>query len=323
MYKSSTPGLRDAAVAKGKHIGVATQSWYLTDKNYAKIISNEYDMLTPEYQMKMSEVQAQRGVFDFTEADKLVKFARDNNMLVRGHALIWHDALPSWVLDGKFTRDEWIQILRDHITTTVKHFKGKIYAWDVVNEAFWTNGQYRPSIWYTNIGPEYIELAFRYAHEADPNAKLFYNDFDTEVTNSKSTAEYQMVKQLKAKGVPINGVGFQTHLTIDGVNYADMKQNFQRFAALGVDTDITEMDLISHTFKGTFQAKMKAEADVYANVYKIALSLPSVKSFVTWGLKDDHSWLNQDTGYQEYPLLLDNSYNKKPAYDAILKLLKG
>lgn len=323
VHNVTTSGLKDAAQAKGKHIGVATQSWYLTDSQYASTLTNEYDIITPEYQMKMSEIQDQRGVFDFTEADKIVDFAKRKNLLVRGHALIWHDALPAWVINGNFSKAEWIQILKDHITKTVTHFKGKIYAWDVVNEAFWTNGDYRPSIWYTNIGPEYIEMAFRFAHEADPAAKLFYNDFDTEVTNTKSNAMYQMIKSLKDKGVPINGVGFQTHLTTAGLDYNDMKNNFQRFANLGLDTDITEMDVITHNFNGTFDEKMKAEADVYSNVYKIALSLPSCKAFITWGLKDDHSWLNDDTGFQEYPLLFDNSYNKKPAYTAILNLLKS
>ncbi|BBH22986.1 beta-xylanase [Paenibacillus baekrokdamisoli] len=322
VHNMSTSGLRDAAAAKGKHIGVATQSWYLTDSKYSSLLSNEFDIITPEYQMKMSEIQDQRGVFDFTEADKIVDFAKRKNILVRGHALIWHDALPSWVVNGNFSKTEWIQILKDHITTTVSHFKGKIYAWDVVNEAFWTNGDYRPSIWYTNIGPQYIEMAFKFAHDADPSAKLFYNDFDTEVTNAKSNAMYQMIKSLKSKGIPIDGVGFQTHLTTDGVNYNDMTNNFQRFAKLGLDTDITEMDVISHVFKGSFEAKMKATADVYSNVYKIALSLPSCKVFMTWGLKDDHSWLNEDTGFQEYPLLFDNSYNKKPAYTAMESLLK-
>ncbi|RUS42606.1 endo-1,4-beta-xylanase [Cohnella sp. AR92] len=320
--KTSTSDTLTRYLSSGKHFGVATQTWYLSDGQYSKVANSNFDMVTPEYQMKMSEIQSTKGVFRFNEADDFVNWAKKNNKLVRGHTLIWHDALPSWVENGNYSRDQWIEILKNHITQTVRHFKGKIYAWDVVNEAFYTNGDYRPSVWYTNIGPEYIEMAFRFARAADPNVKLFYNDFDAEVTNEKSNAIYNMIKSLKAKGVPIDGIGFQTHLAINGVNYNDMQANFKRFAALGLDTDITEMDVVTHTFQGTHEQKLAAEAEVYKNVFNMFLKLPSAKSFVVWGLRDDHSWLNTDTGYQEYPLLFDNDYNPKPAYTALLNLVK-
>jgi endo-1,4-beta-xylanase len=318
---NSGPSLKAFAEQKNKHIGIATQSYYVNDTQYASVLNHEFDIITPEYQMKMGQVQPQHGVFKFDEADKLVSFAMKNNLLVRGHALIWHQSLPDWVVNGKFTRDQWIEIMRDHITQTVSHFKGKIYAWDVVNEAFWQNGAYRPSVWYNNIGPEYIALAFKFAHEADPGAKLFYNDFDTEVANDRSNAIYKMVKNFQAKGIPIDGIGFQSHLTIKGVNYEEMKKNFQRFADLGLDTDITELDIVTHTFTGTQEEKLQAQADVYSHVIDVALSLPSVKSIVFWGMKDGQSWLNKYTGYAEYPLLFNNSYEKKPAYTAILQKL--
>ncbi|AEI39529.1 endo-1,4-beta-xylanase [Paenibacillus mucilaginosus] len=314
--------LKEAAQAKGKHIGVATQSWLVNKSEYAAVLNQEFDTITPEYQMKMGVIQKQKGIYNFSEADALVDFALKNNKIVRGHTLVWHSSLPSWVENGKFTREEWIAILKDHITKTVQHFKGKVYGWDVVNEAFWQNGQYRPTVWYNNIGPEYIEMAFRFAHEADPQAKLYYNDFSSEVKNEKSDAIYKMLKDLKSKGVPIDGIGFQTHLTIDGLNYNDMKTNFQRFAALGLDTDITEMDLVTHTFQGTMEQKMNAAAAVYGNVMKVALSLPSCKFFIAWGLNDSQSWLNEDTGFSEYPLLFDDSFGKKPAYNAVMEQLR-
>ncbi|MBB3067965.1 endo-1,4-beta-xylanase [Paenibacillus baekrokdamisoli] len=321
MNTQADSSLKSFAQLKNKHIGIATQSYYVNDSQYASVLNHEFDIITPEYQMKMGQVQPQKGVFNFDEADKLVSFATKNNLLIRGHALIWHQSLPDWVVNGTFTKEQWINIMKDHITQTVSHFKGKIYAWDVVNEAFWQNGAYRPTVWYDNIGPEYIELAFKFAHDADPNAKLFYNDFDTEVTNDRSNAIYKMVTALKAKGVPIDGIGFQTHLTINGVNYAEMKKNFQRFADLGLDTDITELDIVTHTFSGTQEEKLQAQAEVYSNIFDIALNLPSVKSIVFWGMKDGQSWLNKYTGFAEYPLLFDNSYDKKPAYKAILQKL--
>ncbi|WP_258171072.1 endo-1,4-beta-xylanase [Paenibacillus sp. R14(2021)] len=322
VNNSSEPTLKKFAEIKNKHIGIATQSYYVNDAQYASVLTREFDILTPEYQMKMGQVQPQQGVFDFGEADKLVSFARKNNMLIRGHALIWHQSLPDWVVNGHFTKEQWIQIMKDHITKTVSHFKGEIYAWDVVNEAFYQNGAFRPTVWYDNIGPEYIDLAFQFAHEADPNAKLFYNDFDTEVTNPRSNAIYKMVTGMKARGVPIDGIGFQTHLKIEGVDYSEMKKNLKRFGDLGLDTDITEMDIVTHTFAGTQEERLQAQAKVYSGVIQVAMSLPSCKSVVFWGLKDGNSWLNKYTGFSEYPLLFDNNYDKKPAYEATLNQLK-
>ncbi|RUS42605.1 endo-1,4-beta-xylanase [Cohnella sp. AR92] len=321
--QQSGPSLREAAKKQGKLIGIATQSWYLNDKTYSSVVEHNFNILTAEYQMKIGQIQPQRGAFNFTEADKIVDYAEKNDMLVRGHALVWHQSLPDWITSGQYSRDEWIEILRDHITTTVSHFKGRIYAWDVVNEAFYQNGDYRPSIWYTNIGPEYIDLAFQFAHEADPNAKLFYNDFDTEVANPRSDAIFGMVKSMKQRGIPIDGVGFQTHLKIPGVNYELMKQNLNRFGKLGVDTDITEFDVITHTFDGAEQNMLEAQADVYRNIMDVVMDTPSVKSIVIWGLKDNQSWLPNYTGQNEYPLLFDNSYNSKPAYTAFLEKLEG
>ncbi len=235
--------LRSEAKELGIHVGSAVSySALTTDAQYAQILGQQFSAITPENEMKWSSIEPQQGVYTFQQADAEVQFAEEHHQLVRGHNLVWHNQLPDWLTSGSFTNEQLAQILKQHIFTEVGHFRGKIWQWDVVNEPFNEDGTLRATMWYNALGPNYIADALRWAHEADPHAKLFLNDYNIEWIGPKSDGMYNLVKSLKAQGVPIDGVGFETHL---GLQYGlpDMQPNLQRFADLGLDVDITEMDV--------------------------------------------------------------------------------
>ena len=195
--------------------------------------------------MRFLNIRPERDKYDFDTPDLMADFAEENDLEVRGHILVWHHGIPNWVKEGEFSKKEMTLILKKHIQTVVKHYKGKIYAWDVVNEAFNDDGTLRNTIWLQTIGPEYIELSFQWAHEADPNALLFYNDFDNEGFDPKSNAFLRWSKDYKERGVPIDGVGFQMHSNIAyEKNYEMIKGNFERYEQIGLEVQITEMDVM-------------------------------------------------------------------------------
>ena len=192
-------------------------------------------MLTPENAMKFGLVHPEPDRYDFADADYIVGFAEAHGMQVRGHNLVWHFQLPTWLTEGTWTRDELIDILHQHITTVVGHYRGRVAAWDVVNEAIADDGSLRDTIWLRGIGPEYIDMAFRWAHEADPDALLFYNDYAGEGLGAKSDAIYALVQGLLERGVPINGVGLQMHVSLRwSPQPQDVAANMERLGALGL-----------------------------------------------------------------------------------------
>lgn len=193
--------------------------------------------------MKWGAVEPQRGTYDWAAADRLVGFAKKNGQLVRGHTLVWHNQLPAWLDEDDVTPAELRKILHRHITDQVTHFKGRIWQWDVVNEAFDDDGTLRDSIWLRKLGPGYIADAFRWAHEADPKARLFINDHNIEGVNAKSTALYELVGTLRKQHVPVHGVGIQGHLAVQYSAPHDIADNMLRFDRLGLGTAITEADV--------------------------------------------------------------------------------
>ena len=237
--------LKTLAEKKDKYIGTAVSFQALeNDKIYSEVLVDEFSVVTPENELKFNATEPRRNLFDFKKADAIVEFARSRNMKIRGHTLVWYRSDPQWTKEKKYSKEELKEILHNHIKSVVGHYKGKIYCWDVVNEAFESDGSLRHNIWYNIIGPEYIEMAFRWAHEADQNALLFYNDFDIEVSNVKSDAVYKFIKELENKGVPINGIGFQAHFDLDSDdNIKRMDLNIKRFAELGLETNFTELDI--------------------------------------------------------------------------------
>lgn len=191
--------LRDLGAAKGKIVGTAVTGSKLTG-TYGDVAAAQFSSLTPGNAMKWGSVEPSQGVFDWTEADQIVAFAQAHGQQVRGHTLVWHNQNPNWLTGGSWTPDRLSTLLRNHIDTEVGRYKGRIAAWDVVNEAFNEDGTYRPTLWYQGLGADYIANALTWARAADPAAKLYINDYNVEGVNAKSTALYDLVRSLKARG---------------------------------------------------------------------------------------------------------------------------
>jgi endo-1,4-beta-xylanase len=295
-----------SAGEKGRYFGAAIAASKLSDTTYAGIVDREFSMVTPENEMKWDATEPSQGQFNFSGGDAIVAHAQAHGQRVRGHTLAWHSQQPGWVqsLSGTALRNAMV----NHITQVATHYKGKIYAWDVVNEAYaddGTGGRRQSNLQAT--GNDWIEVAFRTAHAADPAAKLCYNDYNTDGVNAKSTGVYNLVKDFKARGVPIDCVGFQSHLS--GNPPADYQANLQRFADLGVDVQITELDIAGSG---------SAQATAYANVTSACLAVTRCTGITVWGVRDSDSWRSGST-----PLLFDNSGNKKAAYTSTLNALNA
>ena len=321
---TAVTSLRSLAQNRGIVIGAAVAVNALRNEPvYREVLAREFSSLTAENAMKFMFVHPERDRYDFTDADTLVTFAEDNNMKVRGHTLVWHIQLPQWLTEGKFTRQQLLQILQDHIYTVVGRYRGKVFAWDVVNEGIADNNGLRDTIWLRGIGPEYIDLAFRWAHEADPKARLFYNDYGGEGLGAKSDAIYNLVREMLQRGVPIHGVGLQMHVSLKNAPPpADVAANIQRLTALGLDVHITEMDVKIQNGTGTQAERFAAQAKIYRDMLAVCLSKGSCKAFVLWGFTDKHSWIPWYTKKPDAALIFDNSYRPKPAYNALREVLR-
>jgi endo-1,4-beta-xylanase len=300
---ASTPGA--AAAQTGRYFGAGI-SGHLDEAAYVNTWTTEFNGVTPGNEMKWSTTEPRRGEFNFGPADQIVSRARDKRMTIRGHTLVWHAQLPSWVneLDATNLRSA----TRNHINQVMGHWKGQIYAWDVVNEAFLGDGTRRQSVFQQKLGDSYIEEAFRAARAADPNTKLCYNDFNTDGVNTKSTAIYNMVRDFRNRGVPIDCVGFQSHLSSNS-SLSTYQANLQRFADLGVEVQITELDV---------GGSGSAQADVYRKVTQACLAVSRCTGITVWGITDKYSWRDEET-----PLLFDNNYAKKQAYYDVLYALNN
>ncbi|MCA1953916.1 MAG: endo-1,4-beta-xylanase, partial [Anaerolinea sp.] len=229
-----------------------------------------------------------------------------------------------WINNRHWTREQLIEVMRDHISTVVGRYKNRIYAWDVVNEGIddETLGL-RPSKWTEVIGPEYIDLAFQFAHEADPNALLFYNDYGGEGLGEKSDAIYNLLKDLRSRDIPVDGVGLQMHVTLDDYIPPDeLRASIRRLADLGLVVHITEMDVAIP--EPVTPKKLKQQAQIYRDALEVCLSEPACEAFLVWGFTEKHHWLNDvyhpDTNY-EAACLYDESYQPKPAFFSLQQLM--
>ncbi|WP_445022413.1 endo-1,4-beta-xylanase [Streptomyces sp. SAS_276] len=295
-----------AAADSGRYFGTAVAAGKLGDATYSGILDREFNMITPENEMKWDTTEPSRGNFNFGPADQIVNHATAHGQRMRGHTLVWHSQLPGWV--GSLTDANTLRTVMDnHITTEMTHFKGKIYAWDVVNEAFADgSGQHRSSVFQNVLGNGFIEEAFRTARAADPAAKLCYNDYNIENwSDAKTQGVYNMVKDFKSRGVPIDCVGFQSHFGTGGPP-SSFQTTLSNFAALGVDVQITELDIA------------QAPSTAYANTVKACMNVARCTGITVWGIRDSDSWRSGDS-----PLLFDGGGNKKPAYGSVLSALGG
>lgn len=316
--------LRTLADRAGIRIGSAGDRgfrWSGSDgASFRSIMAREFSVLTPENDMKFDHLHPAPATYTFAGADSLVTFAQQNQMAVRGHTLVWHQQLPSWITRGTFTSEEARQQLIDHITTVVSHYKGKLLSWDVVNEAFNDNGTLRSSYWYDHLGPSYIELAFRTARAADPDVALFYNDYNIEGLGTKSDSVYAMVKDFLARGVPITGVGLQSHFVLNGVP-STLGANIARFFALGVKVHITELDVRLPV--PSTSATLAAQAQNYHDVVATCVQTKGCELVTMWGFTDKDSWVpNTFPGFGE-ALPWDQFFQPKPAYRSTYNALAG
>lgn len=316
-------------------IGVAVSPRALKDSAQAQLIKTQFKSMTPENVMKMGPIHPTQNRYNWAPADEIVAFAEANNMIMRGHALIWHQQYPDWFFkDAKgnqITKDTLYARMKKHITDVVSRYKGKIYAWDVVNEAVSDDSSkvYREeSPFYKIAGEDYLAKAFEYAHEADPDAKLFYNDYNA-VRPEKRERIYKLVKKLVDAGVPINGVGIQGHWSIFEPTEADLRSAIDKYASLGLDVQITELDISIYkwekerrkarpdeqdTFTPELEQKQVAQYDMIFNVLREYKNTLTGVTF--WNISDQYSWLDTYPveGRKNYPLLFDKNLKPKKAY---------
>ncbi len=322
---SSMPALslRSLAQRRRMHIGAAVAARPLREEAvYAQTLGRELSMLTPESAMKFGVLHPRRDRYDFDDADAIVNFAIANAMRVHGHTLVWHEQVPPWLVGVEYTRDELIEILREHIWTVVGRFRGRVATWDVVNEAIIGDGSLRDTIWFRGIGPEYIDLVFRWAHEADSQARLFYNDYGGEVLNRKSDAIYNLVQGLQERGAPIHGVGLQMHLALESPpDLEAFAANMNRLAELDLAVHVSEMDI--RIREPITEEKLAAQAQVYRDILGACLAAKNCEAFVLWGFTDLYSWIPTAYPGTGAALIFDESYRPKPAYNALRDLLMG
>ncbi len=321
-YVPSSPSLRELAAQRGLLIGAAVSPGPLRcEPAFAQALAHEFNLLTTENAVKFGPVHPQPDRYFWDDADALVAFAQAHEMQVRGHTLVWHQQLAGWVEQKTWTRDEMSAMLREHIFTVVGRYRGRIAVWDVVNEALEDGaGRPRETVWYKGIGPDYLDLAFQWAHEADPDALLFYNDYNAEGMNRKSNAVYDLVKGMLERGVPIHGVGLQMHIeAARPPSWKQVGENMARLNALGLQVHITELDV---RIEGQPTAdKLRQQAEVYRDALQTCLDAPACTAFIMWGFTDRYSWVPGFFQGSGAALPFDADYQPKPAFEAMRNAL--
>jgi endo-1,4-beta-xylanase len=323
------------------------------DKASLSILKDHFNSITAENAMKWSHIQERQGEYDFESSDRFINLGEENSMFIVGHTLIWHQQTPSWVFlneTGKvIDRGTLLQRMRDYIFTVVSRYKGRVQGWDVVNEAVDDNGQMRKSKWLEIIGEDYVQKAFEYAHEADPKAKLYYNDYSLYFP-AKRDGVIRLIRNLQSKGIKVDGIGIQGHWGLDyPEKIDDIEKSIVAFSGLGVNVMITELDvnvlplpdkkrgadLSLHyelqeglnPYPDALPDAIKEKlANRYSEFFKIFCKYSNEISRVTiWGIHDGQSWLNDwpIKGRTNYPLLFDREYKPKPAFYAVVKIVQS
>jgi endo-1,4-beta-xylanase len=327
-----TTTLRGLASARGRMFGVSVDATFfgVNPAAYDTVVAREFSLIVAGNVMKWSSIHRDsRYSYRWTNPDAMVPFALANGMQVRGHTLVWYQQNPAWLTNTAWNPETLKVVLKEHIDSVVGHYKGKILAWDVVNEAFNDGtGSLRVtgSPWASTLGAGYIDLAFQEARAADPAALLFYNDYNLEAPGLKQDSVYGRLSNMKARGIPIDGIGFQAHFQVNadatGVPSKEtLIATFNRFAALGLKIHITELDIRVRT-PGATAAELAAQNQGFANVTSACLAVPACEAMVVWGLNDGESWVpGTFPGYGQ-ALLFDDSYARKATYNAVSAALQ-
>ncbi len=300
-----------------------------TNIAYKNILLTQATSVSAETVMKIAYLHPAQNTYVWTDADYLVDFAVQNNIRVHGHTLVWHQSLPAWVTNFVGDSAAWENLLKTHIQTIVAHFKGKVTSWDVVNEAIENDGSgYRASsLWYQKLGIGFIARSFQYAHEADPNALLFYNDYGNEWGNTKRNAILNLVNDLKSKGVPINGIGLQMHTDYTQPD-ANIQTAISTAAATGLKVHISELDISMNPSNNqtlVFNSIIaQQQSDKFKMVAKAFNSIPKAQQYgiTTWGIGDADTWITGFYSRPDWPLLFENNYQKKAAFFGVLNSVK-
>lgn len=327
-----TTPLRDRFAAKGLLYGAAVAQRVLSsDQTFADSVAAECAIVVPENELKWKALRPTPDRFNFAPGDWLLDFARSHNLLMRGHTLVWHRSLPDWFTSTVDSTNAE-QILQQHIATVVKHYAG-LHSWDVVNEAINPDDGradgLRQSPWLQFLGPDYIEIAFRAAHEADPQAMLVYNDYhldyDTRDQEEKRTAVLKLLERLKSRGTPIHALGMQAHLRGDSTHFNAKKLStfMHDVASLGLKITITEMDVTDQKLPEDIDTRDRIVAGSYEDYLNVALEQPAVIAVLTWGLSDRYTWIEsqkpREDGAPVRPLPLDAQFKRKLAWNAIAR----
>jgi len=347
--ESPLPKLKEALAGKF-YIGTALNAEQITGKDTAsaRVVKEQFSAIVAENCMKSGPIHPKENVYNFTLPDQFVDFGIKNKLFITGHCLVWHSQAPEWMfrdsLDKDVTREVLIRRMKEHIGMVVGRYKGKVKGWDVVNEGIEDDGTFRKTKYYEIIGEDYIRLAFQFAHEADPEAELYYNDYSM-ANPGRRDGVVAMVKKLKAQGIKIDGIGMQCHIGLDYPDINEFEKSVEAFAALGVKVMITEMDIsvlsmpdknvgaeISRSYE--YQKKMNpyieglpdsintAFEKRYLDFFKLFLKHKDVISRVTtWGVNDGQSWKNNwpMRGRTDYPLLFDRKNQPKPVVNMIIE----
>ncbi|EKM52184.1 glycoside hydrolase family 10 protein [Phanerochaete carnosa HHB-10118-sp] len=321
---TSTAKLNTLAKAASKlYFGTATDNPELTDTGYTAILDDntQFGQITPANSMKWDAIEPEQGVFTFTEGDQIADLAMTNAMLLRGHNCVWYNQLPSWVSDGTFTVAQLTSVIQNHCSTLVGHYKGQVYAWDVVNEPFNDDGTWRTDVFFNTLGTSYPQIALEAASQADPNAKLYINEYNIEFAGPKATALLSLVESLKSAGVPLDGVGFQCHFIVGEVSGSGLQTQLSTFAAQGVEVALTELD-IRMTLPETPALLAQQKTD-YNSVITACMSVESCVGITVWDWTDKYSWVPSTFSGQGAACPWDENFVKKPAFDGIAAALSA
>lgn len=287
------------------------------------IVERHFDSITAENAMKMAYLHPSPDYYEFSHADALVDYAQSNGLIVHGHALVWHDQAPDWMNELEASGEEFRNVLEDHVVTVAGHFVGRVRSWDVVNEAFDDEDDtgYRQTIWFEAIGPGYIELAFRAARAADPTTDLYYNDYNISGSNGPGKLDrvLEMVDDFQARGVPIDGIGFQMHIGMDSPDIQAVRRAFTRVVERGLKVRISELDVSvndGEQYEALSQDTAEKQAARYAAVVRVYKDTvpPNLRGGITvWGITDGDSWIPGFRNRADWPLLFNADFSPKPA----------